>query len=180
MVGTKILQGSGLDDQTENEFYKLCKFDLKELRCHFIRRKDKGGLQLHPQTEYLIVRGTPKRSEKLLSSLARGILILPETFLRKVIKEKRWCDATKFDIGLNSTIEQELHIPLYAKRKRCKQSGGMFKGEHVVVLYDDIVKQKYERIMTEGGAKVLSRTVQHLADRYVVIKGRLRAIWASL
>lgn len=174
----KTLQGSGLDDQTENQFFKIFKYTLSQLGCRFIRRSDLQKTQhfhpnqLHPETTYLITRGNPRRSEKLLSSLARGIWILSEDFVRNVIREERWIEPRQYDMGLNNGFnpeQNELHIAMYDRRKRLKEMGGIFKDEHVVILMDREYTPKYQRILKDGGAKVLSRTVQHLADRYVLI-----------
>ena len=173
MSTTKIIQGSGLDDQTENEFYRKFYFELngvcgkKKLGCVFKRRKDIKGLD--PNTSFLIIRAPYKRSEKLLTALAKGIYILDEAFIRKVIKDEKWIDPKDFDIG-NSVFEKspktELHFPHFTRRSMLKNKGGIFIKECVVVLIDDTeIKRKYERILDAGGAKVLSRTVQHLADR---------------
>ena len=170
---SKVLQGSGLDDQTENEFYRKFKFELnglygkKKLDCVFQRRKDIKYLD--PRAEYLIVRAPFKRSEKLLSALAKGIHILHEAFIRKVIKDEKWFDPKPYDIGntnFDRSSSTELHFPTYATRLKAKSSGGIFHKECVVVLLKSYeLKLKYERILGAGGAKVLSRTVQHLADR---------------
>ena len=173
MQNKKTIQGTGLDDQTENEFYRKFSFELngkygkKNLDCDFKRRKDIN--QLHPKTGYLIVRAPFKRSEKLLSALAKGIYILHEAFIRKVIKDEKWFDPKPYDIG-NTNIDAssctELHFPTYATRLKAKSSGGIFHKECVVVLLKSYeLKLKYERILGAGGANVLSRTVQHLADR---------------
>jgi hypothetical protein len=173
MSTTKIIQGSGLDDQTENEFYRKLCFELngvcgkKKLDCVFKRRKDVK--QLHPKASYLIVRAPFKRSEKLLTALAKGIYILHEAFIRKVIKDEKWIDPKEFDIGnsvFDSSPMTELHFPSFTRRATLKNTGGIFNKENVVVLLENnVLKQKYERILEAGGAKVLSRTVQHLADR---------------
>ena len=47
----RILQGSGLDDQTENEFYRKFNIEFNGLKgtkldCHFVRRKDLKQLHL--------------------------------------------------------------------------------------------------------------------------------------
>ena len=173
MPNKKIIQGTGLDDQTENEFYRKFSFELngnygkKNLDCDFKRRKDIN--QLHPKTGYLIVRAPFKRSEKLLTALAKGIYILHEAFIRKVIKDEKWIDPKEFDIGnsvSNSSPMTELHFPSYTQRTMVKNKGGIFSKECVVVLLEGTeLKRKYERILEAGGANVLSRTVHHLADR---------------
>ena len=168
----KILQGSGLDDQTENEFYRKFSFELngsllgkKKVDGKFVRRTAMS--YLHPSTEFLIVRAPFKRSEKLLTALAKGIWILHEAFIRKVINNEKWIEPKEFDIGNKpaGNSELELHFPFRSERLTHKKNGGIFKGEYVVVLLPEELKRKYERILEAGGAKVLSRTVQHLVDR---------------
>ena len=169
----KILQGSGLDDQTENEFYRKFNHEFnglrgKKLDCHFIRRKDLP--QLHEKADYLIVRAPFRRSEKLLTALAKGIWILPEAFIRKVIKDEKWHEVKEFDIGNvgydRNPDQTELHFPLYIKRFTLKKNGGIFRNECAVVLLKEVgLKERFQRILAAGGAKTLSRTVQHLVDR---------------
>ena len=169
MAQTKVIQGSGLNDETENEFYRKFNFELnekfggKKLDCHFKRRKDIA--YLHPATSYLIVRAPFKRSEKVLSALAKGIWILHEAFIRKVIIEQKWVDPKDFDIGNHQSPLSELHFPFIGRRKLVQGNGGMFGDECVVVLIrDNNLKEKYRRILEAGGSKVLIRTVQQFFD----------------
>ena len=170
MAATKFIQGSGLNDETENEFYRKFNFELngkcgeKKLDCHFKRRKDIA--HLHPNTSYLIVRAPFKRSEKILTALAKGIWILHESFIRKIINEERWLDPKAFDVGNAPNPQSELHFSFIAHRNVVRNGGGLFRTECAVVLVKDHnLKEKYKRILAAGGAQVLSRTVQHLVDR---------------
>ena len=170
MEATKFIQGSGLNDETENEFYRKFNFELngkcgeKKLDCSFKRRKDIA--YLHPNTDYLIVRAPFKRSEKILTALAKGIWILHEAFIRKIIREERWLHPSDFDVGNDRNPQSELHFPFFPNRNVIKNRGGLFKNEcAVVLLQDHQLKEKYRRILSAGGANVLHRTVQHLVDR---------------
>ena len=144
MSTSKIIQGSGLDDQTENEFYRKFCYELngvcgkKKLDCIFKRRKDIN--QLHPKASHLIVRAPLKRTEKLLAALAKGIPVLHEAFIRKVIKDEKWIDPKEFDIGnsLSDKIPKtELHFPHLTLRSMLRNKGGVFNKECVVVLLED-------------------------------------------
>ena len=171
MALAKVIQGSGLNDETENEFYRKFNFELngkcgeKKMDCNFKSRKD--IIHLHPETDYLIVRAPFKRSEKLLTALAKGIWILHESFIRKIIREERWFDPKEFDLGNDRNPQSELHFPFITERRNViKRGGGIFKHECAVVLLENHqLKEKYRRVLAAGGANVLIRTVQHLVDR---------------
>ena len=169
MATSKVIQGSGLNDETENEFFRKFndlkgKYGERKFDCLFIRRNKLA--YLHPSTEYLIVRAPFKRSEKILTALAKGAWILHESFIRKIIRVERWLDPHGFDVGNASNPQSELHFPFIAQRNRIKNGGGMFKNEcAVVLLQDHQLTEKYRRILAAGGAKVLERTVLHLVDR---------------
>ena len=178
-----IMQGSGLEETAENDIFKslgfnsskelnlIGKFGQKQVyKCKYVRRKDMKALS--PNTYLLVVRTPIKRSEKLLSALANGIPIVPEAFIRKVIKDQQWYNPSDYDIGHGQQLPQaELFFHSYPKRDKEKKNGGKFKGECCVVfLRDDYLKTKYKRILDFGGAKVLDRTIQHLKDRYITPK----------
>ena len=178
-----IIQGSGLEETAENDIFRSLglknskefnlngKFGQKQLvSCKYVRRKDMKTLG--PNTHLLVVRTPIKRSEKLLSALANGIPIVPEDFIRKVIKDQQWYNPSDYDIGHGQQLPQaELFFHSYLKRDKEKKNGGKFKGECcVVLLRDDNLKTKYKQILTFGGAKVLDRTIKHLRDRYIIIQ----------
>ena len=178
-----IIQGSGLEETAENDIFRSLGFkNAKEFnlngklgqkqtyKCKYVRRKDIKLLS--PNTHLLVVRTPIKRSEKVLSALANGIPIVPEAFIRKVIKDQQWYDPNDYDISHGQQLpESELFFNSYPKRDKEKKNGGKFKGECcVVLLRDDNLKTNYKQILTFGGAKVLDRTMQHLRDRYIIQK----------